>query len=357
MLQRRLILLGSACLALGQLPARAALAAQEKPANYARRADVRAWARKAAAETGLSEASILKTLQKARFQASVKRLMQDPARTATKSPNNWLAHRARLLTPQFVSYGRRFCRTHQKSFLAAQKACGVPAAVIAAVIGVESHFARVMGNFRVLDVLATLSFDDERRAAFFQQELACFLQWCARDNLNPAAVKGSFAGAVGMCQFMPSSILRCGTDGDADGRVRLRTSVPDAAASVGRYLQSEGWDAALPVALECTVNEPAARALETGGIDPETTLEAARKSGVQVEAPKEMSGQTPVLLVRLASPSRTLWRLGTQNFSALLHYNRSYFYAESVRELAWHLKEGFGAPPSAKAQRKGSGAA
>ena len=304
-----------------------------KRENYIDRSKVQTWIQETSARTGLSKGHIEKILVKARFSPPSARLMQSPQRTSTSSPGNWYAHCKNFLTASTIKSGRRFASEHKTMLKELEREYGVPGAILCAIIGVESRFGKLMGSIRTLDALVTLSFDYTRRAKFFQFELASFLIWCNKEHINPTAVKGSFAGAVGMCQFMPSNILKYGVDHDKDGTVKLRSSTEDALASVANYLSCQGWDATLPVTWPCRAESESAQKLHTAGIAADTTIEKAIAAGVEIETPVSASPQTPVMLVKLDVPGGCLWRLGTQNFAALLHYNRSYFYAETVREL------------------------
>ena len=309
----------------------------QKRENYVKRREVQAWIRETAAMTGMPASDIQAVLAKARFSPLSARLTQSPQRTSTAKPGNWYAHRKNFLASATIRAGRQFASRRKALLKELERDSGVPGEILCAVIGVETRFGQLMGNVRTLDALVTLSFDYTRRAQYFQSELASFLTWCDKENINPLTVKGSFAGAVGLCQFMPSNILKYGVDHDKDGSVRLRSSAEDALASVANYLMQEGWNASLPITWPCRVESAAAKQLYTGGIVTNTTIEKAIIAGVEIEAPVSASPQTPVLLVKLEIPGGCLWRLGTENFAALLHYNRSYFYAETVRELALEI--------------------
>ena len=181
-----------------------------------------------AAKNKLSRKWVLAQLAKARHSPESASIMSRPRLTAGRHPDDWQAHERSFVTEKRVAQGREFFRKHRRLLLSVERRWGVPAPVIASVIGIETSFGEHQGTFRAIDVLATLSFDYTRRAAFFRQELASLLVISARTKTDPTAVRASFAGAVGLCQFMPSSILAYGVDYNRDGRVGVKRSGPGA---------------------------------------------------------------------------------------------------------------------------------
>ena len=334
---RRRVLAFAAALVFAASPIASLEALAAKSRRFGSRADVQRWAKTAAREQKLSYKWIIAQLNKARHIAASVRIMNQPRLTAGNRPDDWLAHRAGVMNKQRLAYGHKFVAKHRKTLLAVQQRWGVPAHAVAGIIGVESNFGRNQGSYRTLDVLATLSFDHKRRAEFFRRELAAYLKLCRRTKTDPASMKGSFAGAVGMCQFMPSNIEHYGVDFDGDGHIDLNDSVKDAAASVANYLKKSGWTPELPAAWTCEVTKTVAARHKKNVFKPNTTLGAALRSGIRLTEPCSAPTDTPVMLVRLRSPKGDVWRLATVNFTALLRYNRSYFYAESVRELGLSL--------------------
>src|SRR4030095_15633293 len=154
---------------------------------------------------------------------------------------NWLDYRSRYLDEPRVQAGAAFVRNHHVAMEGAERGLGVPAEIIAAIIGVETHYGRITGNFRTLDALVTLSFDYLRRAEYYRQQLKEFFLMVREQNADPLTIKGSFAGALGLPQFMPGSIRRHAVDFDGDGRVDLANSAADAIGSVASFLAAHGW--------------------------------------------------------------------------------------------------------------------
>ena len=306
--------------------------------DYPNRLDVRLWAQTVSEQHGIDVAWILTVLAKARHVKTSKRIME-----RTASEKNWTSYRARTITEERIRKGVRFMRKNAQWLNEAQSRWGVPAEIITAVIGIETIYGKSAGRYRVLDVLATLSFDHERRAEYFQSELAAFLVLCSKTNINPTAVQGSFAGAIGLPQFMPSNILRFGTDFDGNGIADIRFSAADAIGSTANYLKHLGWNSELPTEWPCRCTQYHAKDLDAGGIVANTTLQNLLDAGVEPLEPIHASPSTQVLLVDLPGKTTegkrsTLWFIGTENFSALLRYNRSYFYAQSVCDLSSAIK-------------------
>src|SRR5690606_33119278 len=236
----------------------------------------------------------------------------------------------------------------------AEASYGVPASIIVAIIGVETLYGRHTGDFRVLDALATLGFrypDPSRpeRAHMFRNQLADLITLDYTGKLNAREATGSFAGAMGLPQFMPGSLARYAADGDQDGRIDLHGSVSDAIASVARFLRLHGWQPGVPVF--APVAPPAdAQSLVTGGLTPTLSwseLEAAGARVTQPGAAPKWQSQALGVVNLVDEPRNTVeYRVGTPNFFALTHYNRSYFYASSVADLAQELERRMTAAPT-----------
>jgi membrane-bound lytic murein transglycosylase B len=305
---------------------------------YLGRPDVQQFVEELAATHGFDRARLERWLRDARYSASVERLMQPPIPFGQR---NWLEYRQRYLDPARVQAGVDFWQTHRAALARAEEQFGVPAEIIVAVIGVETYFGRITGNFRTLDVFTTLTFDYLRRVDFYRAEFIEFLLLAREQRRDPLSYRGSFAGAIGLPQFMPGSIRRWGVDFDGDGRIDLLASPADAIGSVANFLVGHGWQRDLPIVFEAEADESIVDAFGRG-IEARTTWSAALSAGVSTEALLPLD--TAVIVIDLpqldsnGQPSRT-YRVGTVNFSAILHYNRSYFYATAVTELAAAVRE------------------
>jgi membrane-bound lytic murein transglycosylase B len=206
-----------------------------------------AFSQDVAQRRGLDPQWVQAQLAQARRLPAVQRLIMPPPAGTAK---NWAAYRARFIDRARIEGGLRFWRTHASWLERAQARWGVPPEVVVAVIGVETFYGRHMGTFRVLDALATLSFDfpsgRSDRSAFFREELEALLALAAREGLEAGHWRGSYAGAMGLPQFMPGSLTRWAVDFDEDGHLDLHTSAADAIGSVAHYLAAFGWRSDLP---------------------------------------------------------------------------------------------------------------
>jgi len=315
-----------------QLPAVA-----ETRVPYPQRAEVRAFIDELTAKHGFERDRLERWFSHARYSPAVERYMQPPIPFGQR---NWFDYRARYLDDARVQSGVLFMRSHQAAMERAQREFGVPPEIIAAIIGVETHYGRTTGNFRTLDALVTLSFDYLRRAEYYRQQLTEFFLLVREQNSDPLTIKGSFAGALGLPQFMPGSIRSYAVDFDGDGRVDLTTSTADAIGSVASFLAAHGWQRDTPILFEARADEAIVDALGRG-INAAVTWSDALAAGVAGDVPLPLD--TPVLVIDLpvsnAGELERLYRVGTVNFSAVLHYNRSYFYACAVVELSRAIAE------------------
>ncbi|HVG05971.1 MAG TPA: lytic murein transglycosylase B [Burkholderiaceae bacterium] len=299
---------------------------------YLQRAEVQQFIDELIAQHGFDRQRIERWFSQARYSASVERYMQPPVSFAQR---NWIDYRARYLDEPRVLSGAAFVRNNQAAMERAQREFGVPPEIIAAIIGVETNYGRITGNFRTLDALVTLSFDYLRRAEYFRRELIEFFLLTREQNADPLQIKGSFAGALGLPQFMPGSIRRHAVDFDGDGRVDLTSSAADAIGSVASFLAAHGWERDAPIVFDAIADEAIVDALGRG-IKATVTWSDALGAGVEGDVPLPLDARVLVIDLPIADGGEVerLYRVGTVNFSALLHYNRSYFYASAVVDLS-----------------------
>lgn len=303
---------------------------------YAERDDARQLARELANSRQLDADWAWSVISQARYTESVTRLMM-PA--ATPTAKNWAAYRSRFIEPLRIKAGGQFWRTHQAALQRAQDTYGVPADIIAGVIGVETIYGRNMGKYRVLDALTTLTLDFPRgrsdRSAFFRQELAEFLVMCREQGLEPTEVLGSYAGAIGWPQFMPSSIRKLAVDFDGDGHIDLVNSPVDAIGSVAHYLSAHGWRKEWPTHFEVTPPPEGPQRDTLLAPDIRPTFSASDMAQLGATLPE--SGQRhpgPLALVLLHNAGRAPTLIaGTDNFYAITRYNQSSYYALAVIQL------------------------
>lgn len=278
----------------------------------------------------------IQTIAQARYRETVAKLMMPGASSTAK---NWAAYRSRFVEPIRIKAGQTFWRNYQLDLQRAQTEYGVPAPIIAGILGVETIYGKHTGNFRVLDALATLSLDfpsgRSDRSAFFRKELGEFLKLCQEQQWEPNSVQGSYAGAIGWPQFMPSSIRRYAVDFDQDGRIDLRRSPVDAIGSVARYLAMHGWRTQRPSHFDVVPpSDPLALSkLLEPDIRPSFTPKEMKELGTKLPDPAlEYDGKLALVKLLNGVDEPTLIA-GTHNFYAITRYNQSSYYALAVIEL------------------------
>jgi len=304
------------------------------------------FARAVASGRGLDYSAVLTLLQEARYNATVVRLIA-PSGPVRKTVRAWPTYRQRYVERIRIRDGVAFMQKHAGPLARAQVRYGVPAHVIAAIIGVETLYGRQTGSFRTLDVLATLAFHypvPERadRIQMFRDQLADLIALHFSTHLDARTLQGSFAGAIGVPQFMPGSIKRYAVDADGDGRIDLHGSIDDVVMSVGNFLVQHGWRRGLPIFASAQLPaDPSA--LVDGGLEPTLTWDRLRAAGAR-EIPDVAAGfwqDAPLGVIDLPDErvGHVEYRIATPNFFALTQYNRSYFYAAAVADLAMVLQQ------------------
>jgi membrane-bound lytic murein transglycosylase B len=286
------------------------------------------------AETSSFTKRQLRTLLKAaRSQPAIIDAMDRPAEKAKP----WSEYRPIFVTERRIREGAEFWAAHRQALDQASIRSGVPPEYLAAILGVETYYGRLTGSYRVLDALATLAFDYPARAPFFRDELEQFLLLTRDAGLNPLSVKGSYAGAMGAPQFMPSNYRHYAVDADADGHIDLWTNWPDICASVGNYLKEHGWITGEPVLSEAGVDPDKTADLGGRTLDLSETVGSLHTKGVSFDSP--LAADAPALLVAADETDGVHWRVGYNNFYVITRYNHSALYAMAVYELAAAVKE------------------
>jgi membrane-bound lytic murein transglycosylase B len=268
--------------------------------NYANRADVRDFIDDMVSRHGLPRGVLERDFARVRHSPPVLKAILPPADPRQRS---WLAYRARFVEATRIARGRAFMNRHHAALARAEADYGVPAAIIAAIIGVETLYGRDTGHFHVFNALSNLAFDYPPRAQLFRHELEELLL-LAREQRRPLwTYRGSYAGAMGLPQFLPSSTRNFAVDFDDNGRIDLEHSAVDSIGSVASFLRGHGWVAGAPI-------------LDPAPAEPGEAAEGTR-------------------IVELESPGDVVERrLAHANFDVLLQYNRSRFYASAVADLA-----------------------
>lgn len=318
------------------------------PGNYAQRDDTGVLANRLAQEFQLDPTWVRSMLDQAQFKENVARFIM-PAASGTAK--NWTVYRSRFIDAARIKAGVAFWRAYEMDLRRAHARWGVPASIIVGVIGVETIYGRNTGNFRVLDALTTLSLDFPKgrsdRSVFFQKELGEFLKLCDEQKMDPTQVLGSYAGALGLPQFMPSSIRQFAVDFDADGHIDLQRSPVDAIGSVARYLSEHGWQRDMPTHYEVTPpkNTESLVQLLLPDIVPSFTVSEMQGLGAALpEAGRVHSGL--LALVKLENGDKPpLYIAGTDNFFSVTRYNQSSYYALAVIQLGQAVAQASGNPP------------
>lgn len=320
-------------------------------ASGALKPDLQAYAREVADTRNVPIAHVLGILKSAQYNPTVAKLMT-PGKTRIR--RSWFTYRNRFVEPIRIDAGVAFWNEHRAMLDKTAEQYGVPQSIIVAIIGIETLYGRQTGNFRVLDALATLGFrnpDDSRpeRSQLFRDQLADLIQLDHEQKVNALQLQGSFAGAIGLPQFMPGSLMRYAVDGDRDGHIDLSDSAADAIASVASFLAQHGWERGLPVFAPVIL--PANPSpLVAGGLTPSYDwLDLQAKGARTRPGASNLDWQAkPVGIIDLPDEPRQTeeYRTGTPNFFAITHYNRSYFYAASVADLAQAIanRVGYGGP-------------
>ena len=282
---------------------------------------------------GLKREQMKAWFRNAKIQSKIIDAMNRPAERLS-----WHRYQSLFVNPASINGGIQFLKQHAGILAKAEERFGVPAEIIVAIIGIETRYGKVLGSLRVLDSLVTLSVEYPRRSKFFSSELENFMQLSAEQGLDPLSVKGSYAGAMGIPQFMPSSYRSYAVDFDGDGRADLLNSVADAIGSAANYLAHHHWRPGEAIVTRVLNTPGALDALVTRKLSPNTPLSAVRA----LEIPVSGDSEEKVGIMRFEGKLGADYRLGHHNFFVITRYNRSQNYAMSVFELAEQIASATG---------------
>ena len=284
------------------------------------------------ARHGFDTAWLESLLTNTEYKKKIIETMQRPAEKTL----NWSEYRHIFMTEERIDAGVAFWKDHETELTRISEDSGVSGKIIVGIIGVESYFGRITGNYRVMDALSTLAFDYPPRAEFFRSELEHFLLLSREENANPLDATGSYAGAMGIAQFMPSSYRAYAVDANADGKRDIWGNWSDVIGSIANYLSDHGWQAGQPVAACVTETSPG---IEYYGrqLKMNETISGLRDKGLRFES--HLPGSTKVMLVRLSVPDRDRFWVGFNNFYVITRYNHSMMYAMAVYQLGIGIEE------------------
>ena len=309
-------------------------------------------------EHGFDESYLVKTLQTAKKQEQILKSMSSPAEFTW----TWDRYKKLFLEKQRISNGKKFIKENFDLFQQVENDFGVPKEIITSILGVETRYGKIQGNYRVLDSLATLGFDFPRRSKFFKSELIQFFLLARENNLDINSVQGSYAGAMGYGQFISSSYRAYAVDYDGDGYADLFNSVPDAVASIANYLQKHGWRKDGNIVREVEMNQvnktyqhqsnlskfiplQFTEGLEEKYIikNGDSLLSIAINNGLELKQLMTINNIKDKNLIRsgqtiILNKPKDLYFIGDDNFIAITKYNRSHFYAKAVYDLSLEFK-------------------
>lgn len=309
-------------------------AGDETTRNYSDNPQAQAFIDRMVSEHGADRAELQALFAGAQYQQSIVDAMNRPA----EKVKLWKDYRKIFVTEKRLRQGLQFWREQRSWLEKAQAEYGVPIEYVVAIIGVETYYGRIAGNYRVIDALSTLAFDYPARSPFFTKELEHFLLLAKEQQLDPAALKGSYAGAMGYGQFMPSSYRAYAVDYNEDGVADIWADPADAIGSVANYFVRHGWQRGEDVVVRARIKADYNAELVNKLVKP--TLSLAELADQGFSPVPEMSPEVKAMPLRLQGQAGVEFWLGLQNYYTITRYNRSFRYAMAVTQLAEQIAEG-----------------
>ena len=322
--------LGSALLCA--LSALGAPAGAQPATTYADNPAVAQYITEIAQKHGFDAAKLTALFAQTNFKPDIIAAITRPAEAKP-----WFEYRKIFLTPDRIKGGAAFMHQNAAALKKAQQSYGVPPEIITAIIGVETGYGKNQGRYRVMDALSTLAFDYPQRASFFREELTQFLLLAREENVDPLTLGGSYAGAMGQPQFMPSSFRQYAVDFDADKRRNLWTDTEDVIGSVGNYFAVHGWLADKPIARKAQTKNNSVQDLVATGYKPSYTIKDLTARGVTIQGGFKPDLDAALIELALADSKSEHWITFT-NFYVITRYNHSALYAMAVYQLSDEIK-------------------
>jgi len=304
-----------------------------------RRPEIATFVSEVAARDGMSKKEVRALLRAAQPQPKIIELMNKPLEKAVP----WWQYRDHFLTSERIDEGVQFWNEHQESLLRIGAEYQVAPEYVVAILGIETKYGRVLGKYRVLDSLATLAFDYPPRQAFFRSELEQFLILARENRLDPLTLMGSYAGAMGAPQFMPSSYRRYAVDANTDTQRDLWADWDDIIASVANYLREKGWTPGGPVLTDATLESDPALSIDPHNLELNETVASLTARGIKLDL--TMPSDTPAVLISAEQRDGPAYRVGFHNFYVITRYNASPRYAMAVNDLAQIIAQRVHAAP------------
>lgn len=300
--------------------------------NYAASPATLAFIEELVQEEDFDRTELITLFAKVEGKESILKAMSRPAEK-TKA---WYEYRKIFVTDKREREGVEFFAKHKQTFLRAEQEFGVPAEIILSIMGVETYYGRITGSYRVMDALSTLAFDYPKRSTFFTKELKSYLILSREQGVQPLDIKGSYAGAMGYGQFMPSSYRAYAIDFDGDDKIDIWNNPVDAIGSVANYFKQHGWKPGEAVVVAANVEGMVPENLFNDSLKPKKTLDDYAQAGISVaqpsEPPLDLNASATAIKFELED-SHEYW-LGLHNFYVITRYNHSSMYAMSVYQLS-----------------------
>ena len=318
-------------------------AVPQHPTFDIKRPEIVAFVNDLVARDQLSKKQVLALLRKGEPQPKIIEAMNRPAEKVTP----WWEYHDRFLTEERISEGARFYSDHRASLERIASVRGIPPEYLVAIMGVETKYGKFVGHYRVLDALMTLAFDYPPRSDYFRAELEQFLLLYTEEHLDPLTVTGSYAGAMGVPQFMPSSYRNFAVDGNDDKKRDLWNDWDDILASIANYFAGHGWESGGPVLAETRLDPEPKFQIDTRNLELNETVDSLNAQGVAVLGSE--TGATPAVLISAEQQDGPAYRVGFKNFYVITRYNRSARYAMAVHDLAEAIAQRVTSAPSVAA--------
>jgi peptidoglycan lytic transglycosylase B len=304
---------------------------QSAAATLVERPEVKEFINEMVTEHGFDAAMLTETLGKVKLSKSIVEAISRPAEAKP-----WYKYRPIFLTKDRIKLGVKFLQENQKALVRAEQVYGVPVEIIVAIIGVETRYGKHAGRYKVINSLSTLAFNYPKRNKFFRSELKQFFLLTREQLMDPHSIMGSYAGAMGIPQFISSSYRNYAIDFDEDGKIDIWNNPVDAIGSVGNYFKQHGWQAGKAIATRAEVKNDLYLAALSKGLEPHMRAAELSTYGIMIKQTAPNDAGIKFLEYELKA-GREFW-LGFDNFYVITRYNHSALYAMAVYQLAEEIR-------------------